>query len=495
MRAIMVQGTASDVGKSVLCTALCRIFYEDGLRVAPFKSQNMALNSYVTEDGKEIGRAQGVQAEAAGVTATVDMNPILLKPKGSRLSEVILHGKRYDDVNYHTYRDSFHQVALGAIRESLERLEKQFDLLVVEGAGSPAEVNLNDREIVNMRIARLLDAPVLLVTDIDRGGAFASLVGTLELLEPEDRQRVKGLIINKFRGAYDLLEPGIRWLEEKTGVPVVGVIPHVDHSIEAEDSLSLASLALKKGDRAPWDLDIAVMSLPFISNFTDLDPLLQEPGVCVRMVRSPKELGSPHMILLPGSKNSIEDLKWLVQTGLQEEIVQRYRQGAWIVGICGGYQMLGKELTDPDHVESDEDRLQGIGLLDTTTTYIPSKTTVRRHATILQGPCQGEQVEGFEIHLGQTTLGEDAHPWLFFDNRTDGALSPCGKVMGTYLHHIFHNRRFTRRFLNHIRQANRLATVDEQLISDQELRQQEYRRIAAHVRKHLNMDLIYQLIQ
>jgi adenosylcobyric acid synthase len=494
MRAIMIQGTASDVGKSVLCTALCRIFYEDGIRVAPFKSQNMALNSYVTQDGREIGRAQGVQAEAAGVIATVDMNPILLKPKGSGLSEVIVHGKRLADVNYHSYRGSFHEVALRSIQESIDRLKLQFDLLVVEGAGSPAEVNLNDREVVNMRIARMLDAPVLLVTDIDRGGAFASLVGTLELLEPEDRRRVKGMIINKFRGAYDLLEPGIRWLEEKTGIPVVGVIPYVEHSIEAEDSLALGSLALKKGDVSPWDLDIAVIEIPFISNFTDLDPLRQEPGVHLRFVRSRKEFGRPHLVILPGSKNSIEDLKWLYQTGIYEQILHAYQNGAWVMGICGGYQMLGRELIDPLHVESNEDRLQGLGLLDTTTTYIPTKTTVRRNAMVVHGPCAGESVEGFEIHLGQTERGENVAPFLQYENVYDGAVSPCGRVTGTYLHHIFHNRRFTRRFLNHIRQTFGLSPVDEQLISDQELREREYTRIAAHVRKHLDMNAIYQLI-
>lgn len=507
MKAIMIQGTASDVGKSVICTALCRIFYEDGWRVAPFKSQNMALNSYVTKDGKEIGRAQGVQAEAAGTVATSDMNPILLKPKGNGISEVVIHGKHWGDVDFFTYRGAFQVQALAAIRASLERLQKRFDLLVVEGAGSPAEINLNDREIVNMRIARMTQAPVLLLTDIDRGGAFASLVGTLALLEKEDRQRVKGFLINKFRGDYSLLEPGLRWLEEKTGIPVLGVIPYLNHQIEAEDSLNLVRYKGQQEDQEEWNIDVAVVQYPYISNFTDLDPLWHEAGIRVRMIQSLDAWGKPDVVILPGSKNSLEDLKWLKITGLDQAIVRHYEQGGWVVGICGGYQMLGRELLDPWHVEGQEKKLQALGLLDIRTLYQPQKATWRRKAEILTGPFAGERLQGYEIHLGLTRGGPGARPWMEFyaDEEEEigersaenlaGALSPCGRIMGTYLHHLFHNRSFTRRFFNHIRRMLARAPVAGPVTEEEMRREREYARLAAHVRKHIQIEKIYRLLQ
>lgn len=307
MKAIMIQGTSSDVGKSVICTALCRIFANDGFRVAPFKSQNMALNSYITKSGGEIGRAQGVQAEAAKIDATTDMNPILLKPKGEMISEVILHGKHLANMDALTYRETFVEDVMPEIRKSLGRLSEQFEILVLEGAGSPAEINLKARDIANMRMAHETDASVILVADIERGGVFASIVGTLALLDDEERARVKGVIINKFRGMKELLDSGVEWLENYTGIPVLGVIPYVDVQIEAEDSMALSSLRLKKPQQQEFAIDVAIIRLPCISNFTDVDPLFEEPGVGPRFVSSLKDLKQPDVIILPGTKNTVED--------------------------------------------------------------------------------------------------------------------------------------------------------------------------------------------
>ncbi|CAB3390379.1 Cobyric acid synthase (fragment) [Kyrpidia spormannii] len=313
-RCIMLQGTASNVGKSWLATGFCRVLAQDGWRVAPFKSQNMALNSYVTMDGGEIGRAQGVQAEAAGVIATVDMNPILLKPCGPASAQVILRGKPLTDVGAREYRERLIPELLGAVKESLDRLRQEAEVVVIEGAGSPAEINLKDRDIANMRIAALADAPVLLVGDIDRGGVFASFVGTLELLTPEERRRVKGFLINKFRGDPSLLEPGLKWLEARTGVPVIGVIPWDDLPIDGEDSLALP------GGFGEGPLEIVAIRLPHLSNYTDLDPLRLEPDVRIRWVERPEALGDPDAVILPGTKNSIGDLVWLRVRGLAAAI-------------------------------------------------------------------------------------------------------------------------------------------------------------------------------
>lgn len=318
-KAIMLQGTGSDVGKSVLCTAFCRYFFEEGYRVAPFKSQNMALNSAITADGGEIGRAQGVQAEAAGIEPTVHMNPILLKPKGDMVSEVIVHGRHYADMEAGAYRGSVLEQALPAVRRSLSLLSEEYEVLVIEGAGSPAEINLKDRDIANMRVAELADAPVILVGDIERGGVFASLVGTLELLDPDERARVKGFIINKFRGKRELLDSGIDWLERRTGIPVLGVVPYLETGIDPEDSLALESLRLKTPASREF-VDIAVIRLPRISNFTDFLPLADAPDVRLRYVRSARELGEPDAVILPGTKNTVEDLTWLRRVGLAESI-------------------------------------------------------------------------------------------------------------------------------------------------------------------------------
>ena len=352
----MLQGTASDVGKSLLTTALCRILHQDGYSVAPFKSQNMSLNSYITPDGKEIGRAQGMQADACKIVATTNMNPILLKPTREMSSQVVVHGKPYKDLDARAYREHYLPIAETIVKDALAQLRSQHEVVIIEGAGSPAEINLKDRDIVNMRLAAWADAPVILVADIDRGGVFASVVGTMAILEPQERDRVCGIIINKFRGDVTLLQPGIDWLEERIGKPVLGVIPYLQGlTLEDEDSLSLDD-KLGQGNQParPDQLDIVVIRLPRISNFTDIDPLLHETDVHVRYVSAVREFGSPDVVLIPGSKNTIADLQYLQQSGLADQIIGYAAHGGRIVGICGGYQMLGERLLDPHGIESDK---------------------------------------------------------------------------------------------------------------------------------------------
>lgn len=489
MRAIMIQGTASDVGKSVLCTALCRILANDGYRVAPFKSQNMALNSYITKSGGEIGRAQGVQAEAAKIDATTDMNPILLKPKGDMVSEVILHGKHFANMDAVHYREHFVEEVMPEVRASLARLSEAYDVLVLEGAGSPAEINLKARDIANMRMAHETDAVVILVADIERGGVFASLVGTLMLLDASERARVKGIIINKFRGMKELLTSGIDWLEDYTGIPVLGVIPYIDIHIEAEDSMALSSLRLKKPLASEFDIDVAVIRFPRISNFTDLDPLFDEPGVGVRFVSSLKDLKKPDVLILPGTKNTVEDFLWLQETGLIQGILQLQHLDTKIVGICGGYQMLGETLRDEEAIEGSGGTYVALGLLPIETTFVREKQTVQ-----VQGKtCTGHDITGYEIHLGRSEMRTSVQPFIEFQNgRTDGVYTK--QVMGTYVHGIFQNRVFTRHYFNEIRTLKGLEPILGEVLSDYDRRDQAYEMLDRHVRKHLNMEKIYELI-
>lgn len=496
-RSIMIQGTSSDVGKSLICTAFCRVFSNKGLRVVPFKSQNMALNSYVTLDGGEIGRAQGVQAEAARITATTDMNPILLKPKQDMVSEVIVHGKHFLDMNAKSYRSQFVQEAMPIIRKSVEKLQDEYDIIVLEGAGSPAEINLKDRDIANMRMAKLADAAVILVADIDRGGVFASIIGTLALLDQEERDSVKGIIINKFRGMRELLDDGIEWVEKETGIPVLGVLPYLDVNIEAEDSLALSSLRFKKPKKAEFPIDVAVLRFPRISNFTDVDPFFDEPGVGVRLVSSVHELGNPDLLILPGTKNTMEDLEWLKRMGFDRAIDERRKQGTMIFGICGGFQMLGTKLFDPDAIEGDGENAEGLSLLPVETVFQAEKKTVQMEGVLSAGIMESQMnLNGFEIHLGRTTLKSQVRPFLLLkDGREDGAISNDNQVMGTYLHGIFHNRLFTRLLVNQIRRNKGLDEVKENVQSDSERREEAYNLLASHLEENIDMDTIYQWLQ
>jgi adenosylcobyric acid synthase len=461
---LMVQGTASGVGKSLLAAALCRIFARAGYRVAPFKSQNMSLNAAVTRDGGEIGRAQAAQAAAAGLEPTVDMNPILLKPEPGDRSQVVVRGRAVTSATWREYQ-AMQPELLPIVTESLARLRRAFDLVIIEGAGSPAEINLRDSDIVNMTIARLADAPVLLVGDIDRGGVFAALLGTLALLDPSDRARVGGLVVNRFRGDPAVLTPGLAELAARAGVPVLGVVPYLDaRLVPAEDSLDLDEPA---GWGAPEALDVAVVRLPLISNFDDFEPLAAEPGVGVRFVRGAGEIGGADVIVLPGSKGTVSDLRWLVETGLAGAIQRAAAGGLPIVGICGGYQMLGQIVHDPHRVESDSASTPALGLLPVVTTFAPDKTTVRVRARVgeASGPfarAAGHEVAAYEIHAGRTSAG----PWAPFTivargadrvRDPDGAVSAGGNVIGTYLHGLFANAPLRHAFLEFLANRRGLA--------------------------------------
>ena len=406
-KVLMVQGTASHVGKSVLVSALCRIFRQDGFRVAPFKAQNMSNNSYVTRDGGEIGRAQAVQAEAAGVEARVEMNPVLLKPEADHIAQVVRMGRPMVSARVKDYFGLKAQL-WESVSASLDTLRSEYDIVVIEGAGSPAEINLKATEIVNMRVALHADSPVLLCGDIDRGGVFAALVGTLELLEPHEREVIKGFIINKFRGDASLLTDGLTMLEDRTGIPVAGVVHHYrDIHIPEEDSVAL-DIPLRSGGNGQAALDVAVIQLPHISNFDDFDPLAREPGVSLRYVSRTDELGKPDLVILPGSKTTIPDLAWMNSRGLGRAVQELHGRGTAIVGICGGYQMLGQRLYDPDRIESSVPEMEGLGILPLTTVFSGTKETHRIHGEVVEAAgllkfAGGASLTGYEIHMGRTT--------------------------------------------------------------------------------------------
>ncbi len=452
---LMLQGTASGVGKSLLTAALCRIFSRQGYRVAPFKAQNMALNAAVTADGREIGRAQAAQAEAAGVEPSVDMNPILLKPESDDRSQVVVHGVPIGRLTFREYGERRAEL-LAVVAASLARLRATHDLVVIEGAGSPAEINLLAGEIVNMRIARLADAPVLLVGDIDRGGVLAAFVGTLALLEPDDRARVAGFLVNKFRGDGALLAPGLEMLRERTGVPVVGVVPYLERGlVPAEDSLDLDDGASATGDAR---LDVVVVKLPRIANFDDVEPLAREPGVRVRFAAAPSDLAGADLLIVPGSKSTMADLSWLRERGLAATLVAAARAGTPLIGVCGGYQMLGHALEDPDGVESSVSAAPGLGLLPAVTTFTRTKRTVRVRGRVIAtdgalGAAHGQEIEGYEIHMGRTRVDGGRAPFRIVDrggvvcDESEGALAFDGAVIGTYLHGIFANDRLRRALL------------------------------------------------
>ncbi len=442
-KALMIQGTASHVGKSLIVAALCRMLAQRGLRVAPFKAQNMSLNSYATPDGREIARAQALQALAAGVEPEAEMNPILLKPKGGALSQVVLLGRPYADLSAREYYSSFApKTGWSVVKEALERLMKRYDVVIIEGAGSPAEINLHKWEIANMRVAEYAKAPVVLVADIDRGGAFASIVGTMRLLKPRHRKLVAGYLLNKFRGDLEILRPAMDAVERYTGKRFFGVIPYVEGLfLPAEDSVSL-----EEPTSAPGEVDVAVVRLPKISNFTDFDPLGLVEDVSVRFVRSPSELGCPDLVILPGTKNTVQDLRWLWESGFAKELIEIAHSGTCLIGICGGYQMIGHKVVDETGVEGGTPcSLEGLGLLDAETRFSEySKITRRVWAEVvanhpMTSMALGEVISGYEIHMGKTFVGAEAEPLLKLvgQNRLDGAVSKELNVLGTYLHGLF----------------------------------------------------------
>jgi len=491
MKAIMIVGTTSHAGKSLLTAAICRLLSQSGWRVAPFKGQNMALNAYVTASGGEIGYAQAVQAWAAGVNPLTEMNPILLKPQGDMTSQVILKGKSVGKVSAVDYYEQYFDLGWQAIKESLEYLAAEFDLIVCEGAGSPAEINLKHRDLTNMRVAKHLNAPTLLVVDIDRGGAFAHVVGTLELLDPDERALIRGVVINKFRGQRSILEPGIKWLEKRTGIPVVGVIPWIDQIFPAEDSLDLLE---RKHYKSQSDLNIAVIRLPRISNFTDFDPLEAEPSVALKYLNPKQDLGHPDAVIIPGSKTTITDLIALQKTGMAEAIQHYAAAGGTVLGICGGFQMLGQMIADPEGLEGEAGRFPGLGLLPIKTVITGQKVARQREVTS-NFPQLGLPVTGYEIHQGRSRRIEptgtevDSYPPLF-DDPYLGMVDNCQSVWGTYLHGIFDNGPWRRAWLNRLRQQRGLKSLPTGVSNYREQREAVLDSLATTVKAHLDLTSI-----
>jgi len=502
-RALMIQGTGSGAGKSLIVAALCRIFRDEGMKVAPFKAQNMALNSCISAEGGEIGRAQVLQAQAARIPPTIDMNPVLLKASGDMGSQVIIHGRPLRHMPAKEYY-AFRETAWVAVKASYARLSKAYDLIIMEGAGSPAEINLMEVDIVNMSAARLAKAPVLLVGDIDKGGVFASLYGTTKLLG-RDGRRIKGFIINKFRGDIEILRPGLDMIERMTTKPVVGVLPYVaDIGLPEEDSLALRNGSASRGDGT---LKVTVVRLKYIANFTDFDPFLCEPDVHLLFSTNSSDIENADMVILPGSKNTVKDLSSLKEQGLDRSIVRAFDRGVQIVAICGGYQMIGRRIRDPKTVESIYREVDGIGLLDIETVFDETKTTCHVEAEAVPGSLfdttgQGgsRKLKGYEIHMGRS-FGEIG---LFRVRRLphigneygegdvlDG--STRGNCWGTYLHGIFENDAFRRDVLNRLRVRKGLAPLPASP-SYEQLQEQALDRLAAMVRENIDMTYVRRLL-
>ena len=484
-KSIMIQGTMSNAGKSLLTAALCRIFKQDGYTCAPFKSQNMALNSFITREGLEMGRAQVVQAEAAGIEPSVLMNPILLKPTSDSGSQVIVNGEPLGNMTaaeYYRKKNEFVPI----VKNAYKKLSESVDIVVIEGAGSPVELNLAENDIVNMGMARIADAPVILVGDIDRGGIFAQLLGTVSLLEPSDRKRVKALVVNKFRGDKSLFKSGVEILENRSGKRVAGVVPYLDCDIEDEDSLSE-----KLNKSAVGVIDIAVIRLPRISNFTDFDVFSQFEGVSVRYVSAVEQLKNPDLIIIPGTKSTISDMKFLRESGLENAVV---KSNSLIFGICGGYQLLGKEISDPDCSEGGG-KIRGMGLLDAKTVFSKDKRMKQVHGKFCDitgffGCLSGAEFDGYEIHHGRTESSLKPLAEIFGEG-TEGTF--CDNVCGTYVHGIFDSKDVCERLVKALYQRRGLeysgVSVDRETY-----KQQQLDLLAAKVRESLDMDLIYSII-
>lgn len=495
-KAIMIQGTMSNAGKSLVAAGLCRIFKQDGYKVAPFKAQNMALNSFITREGLEMGRAQVTQAEAAGVEPSVLMNPILLKPTNDTSSQVIVNGEVMDNLSAADYYKRKRDL-VAAVKDSYDKLAAEHDIIVLEGAGSPAEINLKENDIVNMYMAKLAKAPVLLVGDIDRGGVFASIVGTMQLFEPEERELVKGILINKFRGDRSILQPGLDQLSEIIQKPIAGVIPYMHLDIDDEDSLT--ERFTRKGEAGL--VDLAVIRVPRISNFTDFNVLESMPGVTVRYVDSAAALGDPDLILLPGTKNTMADLLWMRQNGLESCIHKHAAAGKPVFGICGGYQMLGRVLKDPHGVEHGGE-MAGIGLLPSVTVFEEEKTRTRVTGTfrgvegIFSG-LSGIDFEGYEIHMGTSSLEEGN---VLADIAEDGASAKAdglnsGNVYGSYVHGIFDREEVAKSIISALLRAKGLSDEDVVSTDMAAYKEQQYDLLADGIRRNMDMDLLYRIVE
>lgn len=488
-KACMILGTTSNAGKSLITAGLCRILKQDGYRVAPFKAQNMALNSFITKDGKEMGRAQVVQAQAAGLEPEVRMNPILLKPTTDHKSQVIVMGEVRADMSareYYKKKAEIFPIAKAAFRS----LAEEYDVILCEGAGSPSEINLKDVDIVNMGFAKAMGIPAIIVGDIDRGGVFASLAGTMLLFDEEERSLTKGMLINKFRGDESILTPGLRQLEEIVKVPVLGVIPFLDVDVEEEDSLA----EILKRRSGGGLIDIAVLRTPHISNFTDLDALSHYEDVSVRYIRHREEFGTPDLCVIPGSKNTLADLRWLREQGLDAFLKRHVNERRCVLGICGGYQMLGEALHDPHGVE-EGGSAKGLGFLPVETFFEKKKTTRQIEGEIL--PLSGEfsnlggaSVEGYEIHMGQTKR-RGAEPFLRLGDHEDGCVS--GPVMGTYLHGVFDHPEASKQLISHLFEKKGLNREVKEVDLDA-YREEQFDRLADGIRAHMDLDAFYEIL-
>ena len=488
---LMIVGTSSGAGKSLFVTALCRIFYKDKYKVSPFKSQNMALNSYITKDGKEMGRAQVVQAEASGLEPDVNMNPILLKPSTMNKIQIIVCGKSIGNmsgVEYNQYKKNL----IPILKETYFKIESENDIVVIEGAGSPAEINIKEEDISNFAMARIADAPVILVADIDRGGVFASIYGTIMLLKEEDRKRIKGIVINKFRGNKEVLKLGFEIIENLTGVKTLGVIPYTNIDIEDEDSLSEKYKSFKL-NKSSNKIKISVIKLKHISNVTDIDALSIYDDVEIQFVSERSQIGNEDLLIIPGSKNTIDDLKWLKESGIAEEIIKRARTETIIFGICGGFQILGNKVKDPYHIEGDIEELNGLGLLDLETIMENEKTLVQYKGKLVIDngflkALNNFEIKGYEIHQG-ITKGNEKN--LTTDERT--IFVNRDNIIATYLHGIFDNKDFTDTLLNEIRRRKGLEEVNNN-ISYEEYKLKEFDKLEKLVRENVDIDEIYKII-
>jgi len=491
-KVIMVQGTMSNVGKSLIVAGLCRVFMQDGYVSAPFKSQNMALNSFITKEGLEIGRAQAMQAEAAGIEPLVCMNPILLKPTDDVGSQVIVNGIVRGQMKAKEYFE-YKTTLIPDIFEAFNTLSKKADIIVIEGAGSPAEINLKQNDIVNMGMAAFVDAPVILVGDIDRGGVFAQLLGTIDLLEEDEKNRVCGLIINKFRGDKTILDPGIKMLEERANKPVVGVIPYMNIQIEEEDSLTD-----RFSNNGIGLIDVAVIKLPKMSNYTDFDTFEQIEGVSVRYIKSQTELGNPDLVIIPGTKNTISDMKWLRESGLETMIFRLAKKDVPIIGICGGYQILGEKISDPLGVEGGGE-IRGMGLLPVETILNENKTTTQIEGSIescsgIFEKLVGMKVNGYEIHMGETKP-EEAMAKHGFECFTSSATGYCSQnIYGTYIHGFFDNSEIVKCIMSALCKKKGID-IDTALVKDfKEFKEAEFDKLADTIRQFMDMDAIYKIL-
>ncbi|MBU3106790.1 cobyric acid synthase [Clostridium gasigenes] len=491
---IMLLGTASSVGKSTVATAFCRYFKNKGLKVAPFKALNISLNSFVTIDGLEMGRAQVVQAEACEIVPTAFMNPILLKPSGNLKTQVILNGKVNCTMDAYKYKELNKELRIVA-KDTFYNLEKDYELMVLEGSGSCAEINLKESDIANMSMAKTSDSPVILVADIDRGGVFASVVGTIMLLDEEEKNRVKGVIINKFRGNMEYFKPAMKQLEEIIKIPVLGALPYAEFDIEDEDSVTD-----RIKNKEAKGLDIVVIKLPHMSNFTDFNSLERLEGVQVRYVKEVNEIKKPHVIIIPGTKNTIEDLKAIKLNGIFEKINSLKKEGVFIFGICGGYQMLGKLIEDLDGVEGEKTSEEGFGLLDIKTIFNKEKLTrqikgvVTVNSNIIKS-CNGITVSGYEIHNGKTIKSKDSKVFINdINGEVVGVCSTDGKILGTYLHGIFDEGNFAKELINNIKEYNGIKLYNEENLDYEKYKLEQYDKLAALLEENIDMEKVEEII-